>query len=131
MEHVIFRIARHLLGLKWSAAPRLALEAAARALIALQRADGGWAQIPRPARPSLRSSRAGSSPRRNPALERGVRYLLNTQLADGSWFVRTRATPLQPHFESGFPHGRDQFISAAATNWATLALSHTVRRPRS
>jgi hypothetical protein len=36
--------------------------------------------------------------------------------------VRTRALPLQPHFESGFPYGSDQFISAAATNWAARAL---------
>jgi len=31
--------------------------------------------------------------------------------------------PIQPYFESGFPHGRDQFISAAATNWAATALA--------
>jgi glycogen debranching enzyme len=28
-----------------------------------------------------------------------------------------------PHFESGFPFGRDQFISAAGTNWAARALA--------
>ena len=53
---------------------------------------------------------------------RAVRYLLKTQLADGSWLVRTRSNPTQSYFESGFPHGPDQFISAAATNWATQAL---------
>ena len=47
---------------------------------------------------------------------------MKTQFADGSWYVRTRAIPIQPHFEAGFPYGRDQFISAAATNWATMAL---------
>ncbi len=41
---------------------------------------------------------------------------------DGSWLVRTRSHPTQNYFESGFPHGADQFISAAATNWATQAL---------
>jgi hypothetical protein len=51
-----------------------------------------------------------------------VRYLLHTQLADGSWLVRTRSHATQSYFESGFPHGEDQFISAAATNWATQAL---------
>jgi len=56
------------------------------------------------------------------AYKRGVQFLLNTQLEDGSWYVKTRSIPIMPYFESDFPHGRDQFISAAATNWATLAL---------
>jgi hypothetical protein len=47
---------------------------------------------------------------------------LDTQLADGSWFVKTRSHPTQIYFESGFPHGVHQYISAAATNWATQAL---------
>ena len=61
---------------------------------------------------------------------RGIDFLLKTQYSDGSWFVRSRAVPLQPHFDSGFPHGRDQFISAAATNWATQAMIASVRPPR-
>ena len=64
----------------------------------------------------------------DPAFTRGVDFLLRTQFADGSWFVRTRALPIQPHFESDFPHGRSQFISAAATNWAVLALTHAEAR---
>ena len=27
------------------------------------------------------------------------------------------------YFESGFPHGKDQFISIAASSWATTALA--------
>jgi hypothetical protein len=30
--------------------------------------------------------------------------------------------PIQPYFDAQFPYGRDQFISTAATNWATQAL---------
>jgi hypothetical protein len=59
--------------------------------------------------------------------QQGVRFLLKTQREDGSWYVRTRAIPLQPYFDSEFPHGRDQFISAAATNWATMALAPAAR----
>jgi hypothetical protein len=59
----------------------------------------------------------------DPVYKRGAEFLLNTQLGDGSWYVRSRAIPIQPHFESDFPYGRDQFISAAATNWATMALA--------
>ena len=63
----------------------------------------------------------------DPAVRRGVEFLLRTQLEDGSWFVKTRAIRIQPHYESGFPHGLDQFISAAATNWASTALALSAR----
>lgn len=59
----------------------------------------------------------------DPAYQRGVECLRNAQFADGSWHVQTRTFPVQPYFESDFPHGVDQFISAAATNWAVLALA--------
>ena len=52
----------------------------------------------------------------------GVRYLVRSQMEDGSWRVRTRSPSFQPYFESDFPHGYDQFISAAASNWAVMAL---------
>ena len=37
----------------------------------------------------------------------------------------------QPYFDAGFPHGSSQFISAAATNWAALALieASAARKP--
>jgi len=31
--------------------------------------------------------------------------------------------PIQAYFESGFPYGVNQWISAAATAWATTALA--------
>ena len=61
-------------------------------------------------------------PVNDPVWQRGVQYLLRTQLEDGSWHVKSRAFGFQPYFESGFPHGHDQWISAAATSWATIAL---------
>jgi hypothetical protein len=57
------------------------------------------------------------------AYQRGVQYLLGTQLEDGSWHVRTRAAGFQPYFDNGFPHGVDQWISAAGTSLATTALT--------
>lgn len=70
---------------------------------------------------------SGAMPPADPAFKRGVDFLLNTQFEDGSWFVKSRAIPLQPHFESGFPYGPDQFISAAASNWVTMALAAGLR----
>ncbi len=119
-----------LLGLKWTGQPADAIRAAARALLSEQRADGGWAQLPSlssdgyatgQALVALVESRA--LPETDSVYKRGAQYLIGQQLGDGSWYVRTRALAIQPHFESDFPHGRDQFISAAATNWAAMALA--------
>ena len=72
---------------------------------------------------ALRVSGMPSGKRR---LSKGRSYLLRTQLDDGTWFVRSRAFGFQPYFESGFPHGIDQFISASATAWAAIALVHAL-----
>jgi ankyrin repeat protein len=125
-DDLVFR----LLGLAWSKAARADVEKAAQDLIALQRTDGGWSQLASVGSDAYATGQAvyalresGAAAAADPAVTRGVQFLLKTQLADGSWFVKTRAIPLQPFFESGFPHGRDQWISATATNWATLALA--------
>jgi hypothetical protein len=65
-------------------------------------------------------------PAQSAAYRAGADYLLRTQLEDGTWRVRSRAIGFQPYFETGFPHGRDQFISAAATSWAAIALAYTL-----
>jgi len=58
----------------------------------------------------------------SPQYQKGVGFLLRTQFPDGSWLVRTRSFPVQMPKDSGFPHGRHQWISAAGTSWATMAL---------
>jgi hypothetical protein len=55
--------------------------------------------------------------------QRGLEYLLSTQFPDGSWYVRSRSIKFQPYFDSGFPFGHDQWISAAATAWAAQAIA--------
>ena len=69
---------------------------------------------------------AGALPVTDKAYKRGIEFLLKTQLEDGSWYVKSRSIPFQPYFESGFPHGHDQWISAAASNWATMALALSI-----
>ena len=119
-----------LLGLAWGHASRTAIRQAAVPLIAQQRADGGWSQLPTLASDAYATGQAltvlaesGVMKTTDPVYQKGVRFLLGTQIEDGSWYVRTRAVPVQPYFDSEFPHGKDQFISAAATNWATMALA--------
>ena len=57
--------------------------------------------------------------------QRGVAFLLRTQFPDGSWLVRTRTFPVQPPKDTGFPHGKHQWISAAGTSWAAMAMALT------
>ena len=118
-------LAFRLLGLGWAEAGEDALRAAARDLLALQRRDGGWAQEPSLESDSYATGEAltalresGMAAADDPAVRRGVEFLLRTQLQDGSWYVKSRAVPIQAYFESGFPHGADQWISAAGTAWA-------------
>ena len=118
------------LGLHWGDGGRDVMPKVTDALLAQQRPDGGWAQLPLLPSDAYATGQvlvalgdSGLVPATHPAYKRGVRFLLKTQAADGSWYVRRRAVPLQPHFEAGFPYGKDQFISAAATNWATMALT--------
>ena len=124
-----------LLGLRWAGAPAASLQKFQAALIGAQREDGGWAQIPTrhsdayaTGQTLVALNQTGISTEA-PAYRRGVAFLLRTQGADGSWLVPTRrkdeVTPGQEYFETGFPHGRDQFISYAGTAWATIALSLT------
>ena len=42
-----------------------------------------------------------------------------------------RALAFQPDFDPGFPHGHDQFISQAGTNWAAMALTMALPEEKS
>ncbi len=119
-----------LLGLHWAGAHRNQLAALATELVSLQRQDGGWAQLPGLSSDAYATGQtlyalqqaAGLKPT-DEAIRHGIAYLLRTQLEDGSWFVRRRAYPFQPTMDAKFPHGRDAWISTAATCWSVMALS--------
>ncbi len=122
-----------LLGLVWSGASQREISEQARRIGDLQRLSGGWGQLPTMAPDAYATGQAlhalaESGASASAAYQKGVQYLLTTQFEDGTWFVRSRAFGFQPYFDAGFPHGRDQFISAAATAWAAMALTSTVGR---
>ena len=75
--------------------------------------------------------RPGGDNRNDAAYQKGVKFLLATQAADGSWHVASRAAKFQPYFESGFPYGHDQWISSMATGWAANALALGLSTQRS
>ena len=98
-------------------------------LLELQQPDGGWSQTDQLHSDAYATGsvlvallETGNLEPHHKAVQRGIAYLLKQQQADGSWHTPTRAEPFQTYYESGFPHGKDQFISIAASSWATLAL---------
>lgn len=124
-EDRVFR----LLALAITAAPAEATTTAANELLATQRDDGGWAQTPSLLSDAYATGTAlfalhqsGRLQASDPGFQKGLRYLIDSQLEDGSWHVVSRSVPFQAYYETGFPHGKDQFISTSATAWATLAL---------
>jgi ankyrin repeat protein len=127
--------AMQLLGLHWTHADRKLILQQAKLVTALQRRDGGWSQRAGFESDAYATGQAlfalamvGAVTPSDPVFHRGVNYLLSTQHDDGSWYVRSRSVKFQPYFESGFPYGQDQWISAAGTNWAALALTLAVQK---
>jgi hypothetical protein len=125
-EDRVFR----LWGLQEAGAEEKEVRAAARELIQSQHEDGGWGQTESMDGDAYATGsalvvlqQAGGLAASDPVYQRGVAFLLKGQLEDGSWLVRSRSKPFQTYFESGFPHGKDQFISMAATGWAATALA--------
>jgi hypothetical protein len=128
-EEAVFQ----LLGLHWAGEPAEKLADLANSLRQMQRQDGGWAQLH-----TLESDAYATGevlytlaqtvnvPVTDPAWRRGLLFLLERQEDDGTWHVARRTFPFQPTMESGFPHHRDSWISAAATSWAVLALTRVL-----
>jgi hypothetical protein len=125
------------LGLKWAKAPGGDVAAAAKKLLSMQRADGGWSQLRTLESDAYATGQAlvalyeAGANTQDPPYKRGASFLVKTQLADGSWLVKSRSNAFQPYFESGFPHGHDQWISAAGSSWAAAALALTEPRVKS
>lgn len=127
-EDLVFR----LLGLKWFGGSAEAHARTVESITKRQREDGGWN-----AEGKLDSEAYSTGQTLFALLESGVsaessvvrraaEYLAKTQHADGSWFVATRAKPVQVFFDNGDPHGKSQFISIAATGFSTAALARYV-----
>ena len=109
--------------------PRETMQTTIDELLTLQRADGGWSQTV----PELKSdafatgqtlyvlSLAGYTAD-DPAIKRGIDFLVATQTPDGSWPMVSRSTP------DGSPGSATLMtpITCAASSWATLGLARLV-----
>ena len=109
--------ALQLLGLTWAGVKpgHDVMRKRARELLAEQRSDGGWAQLPSLTSDAYATGQAlvalkeaGALRVSDAAYTRGVRLLLNTQTRTWLWYVKSRPIAFQPYFESDFPHGADR-----------------------
>jgi hypothetical protein len=119
-------------GLVWAKAPAGEIAKARNQLAALQKPDGGWAQSPGMASDAYATAGAlvalhqGGMKASDPRYQKGLDYLLASQAADGSWYVKAHALPIQPPIDSGFPYGPDQWISTWATAYAVEAMAYAL-----
>jgi ankyrin repeat protein len=130
-----------LLGLAWAGVDGLALKPKAQELLKSQQADGGWNSIDGRSSDAYSTAQAlvalrdaANVPIIDAAWQRGIDWLLKTQAEDGSWHVVSRLHPpasvSPPYFESGYPYGHDQFLSAQGSSWAVMALARALGKAR-
>jgi hypothetical protein len=125
-QEIVFQ----LLGMQWCGSSDDQKLPVAKKLLALQHADGGWSQLTTLGSDAYATGQAlyalcesGMAKPSDEVYQRGISYLLKTQEPTGVWYVQTRSYGIQPFFSTDFPpDDESQFISAAGTNWADLAL---------
>lgn len=134
-EDAAFRV----MGMAWAGATRADVDQARHDLMALRHPDGGWPQIPGYASDAystgeaLVALREAGVGRNDAAVQRAVTFLSSTQAPDGSWHVRTRmvspADVSPPYFHTGFPYGKDEYLSFTGTCWAVMGLVSALPSP--
>ncbi|HEX4136054.1 MAG TPA: ankyrin repeat domain-containing protein [Bryobacteraceae bacterium] len=130
-----------LLGLVWSGATTREIDAARSDLVAMRKPAGGWAELPGyPADAystgeSLFALHEAGMATADPVWRAGLSFLISTQAADGTWLVHTRMTsPAQvspEYFTTGFPYGKNEYLSYAGSTWAVMAMLSTLPQTES
>jgi len=123
-------LAFQLLGMQWCGSNKDIKMKVAAKLKSMQNADGGWSQLSTMKSDAYATGQtlyalyeSGMAKPKDEVYQKGLDYLLKTQDNSGAWIVATRAYAIQPFISSEFPpYDENQFISATATNWATMAL---------
>jgi hypothetical protein len=123
-------LAFKLLGMHWCGSNPDGKRKVAETLVSMQNADGGWSQLPTMTSDAYATGQtlyalfeSGMIGPLDPVYQKGIRYLLKSQDETGAWIVQTRAYAIQPFVNSDFPpYDENQFISAAGSNWAVMAL---------
>ena len=127
-------LAFQLLGMHWCGSNNDQKNKIAEKLRSKQNADGGWSQLTTLKSDAYATGQilhalyvSGMIRTGDAVYQKGLDYLLKTQNEKGAWFVATRSFPIQPPMTSDFPpYNHDEFISAAASNWAVMALMNAL-----
>ena len=127
-------LAFQLLGMHWCGSSNEQKNKIAQKLESMQNAYGGWSQLT-----TLKSDpyatgqilyalyESGMVKTDDAVYQKGLYYLLKTQNEKGAWVLETRSFAIQPPMTSDFPpYNHDEFISAAASNWAVMALMNAL-----
>jgi ankyrin repeat protein len=121
-----------LMGLVWAGAGAGEIAAARRDLLAMRTSGGAWPELS--AYPpdaystgeALYALHESGMPVSDRDWRAGLRFLLTTQAPDGTWRIGTRmispAEVSPAYFTTGFPYGKDEYLSYAGSAWATMAL---------
>jgi len=123
-----------LLGMHWCGSNNDQKNKIAGKLRSMQNADGGWSQLTTLKSDAYATGQilyalyvSGMVKTDDAVYQKGLDYLLKTQNDKGAWFVATRSFPIQPPMTGDFPpYNHDEFISAAASNWAVMALMNAL-----
>ncbi len=123
-------LAFKLLGMHWCGSTADLKRKVAETLVSMQNVDGGWSQLPTMSSDAYATGQtlyalfeSGMIAPLDPVYQKGLAYLLKSQDESGAWIVQTRAYAIQPFVNSDFPpYDENQFISAAGSNWAVMAL---------
>jgi ankyrin repeat protein len=123
-----------LMGLAWTGAGAESSEIsqASRDLLSMQKSDGGWPQLSGYESDAYSTGEAvyalheAGVPTTEKAWQKGIQFLRSSQAKDGTWHVRSRmlspADISPPYFSTGFPYGKDEYLSYAGSCWAVMAL---------
>jgi N-acyl-D-amino-acid deacylase len=121
-----------LMGLVWSGAGSAEIAAARSDLLAMRTLARAWPELPAYAPDAYSTGEAlyalheAGMPVSDRAWSTGVKFLLTTQAPDGTWRIATRmlspAEVSPEYFTTGFPYGKDEYLSYGGSAWATMAL---------
>lgn len=127
-------LAFQLLGMHWCGSDNTQKSKIGDRLRAMQNPDGGWSQLTTLASDAYATGQtlyalyeSGIVATDDAVYQKGLDYLLKTQNEKGAWIVETRSFAIQPPMTADFPpYNHNEFISAAASNWAVMALMNAL-----